>query len=123
MRIVLDTGVLFHPKKLKELEASRSEIVLPAMAYAERVRQLHEQGRDIAQFDDWLRVSAIIVEPFGIIQARRFAARLTAKDWRRMVRDALIAGHVNEADLLLTTNQRDFVHLGIPMDRIVQVFA
>jgi predicted nucleic acid-binding protein len=121
MRIVIDTGVLFHPETLRSLARRREAAVLPAVAYAERVRQLRQQGRSLQEFNQFLSKFKVIVEPFGPVEAERYASRLPEEDWQDLIRDAFIAGHVEDGDQLWTTNPADFRRVGVPAERIVAV--
>lgn len=122
MRIVLDTGVLWRPAAIRDLATSPHEIVLPAVAFAERLRQLAGQGRPPGPFEALIARMGITVEPFGKTEARRFVPRLTDDDrWRRLARDAMIAGHVGPDDVLWTTNPKDFHALGVPGEHLVEV--
>lgn len=123
MRHVIDTGVLFHPKAVLELAEREDDIVLPAVAYAERVRQLRRTGRSIEEFDSWLAEFSITIEPFGTQEALRLTSSLGWEMWRRHARDALIAAHVRSDDVIWTTNWKDFETVGIStlsIRRVVQ---
>lgn len=119
MRIVLDTGVLFRPEALRAARSDGRRVVLPAIAYAERHRQLARDGMDTARFEAALAHAGIHVEPFAAPQARALprAARDDAV-WRRHARDALVAAHLEPRDELWTTNRRDFEALGVPRARL-----
>ena len=119
MRVVLDTSILFRANLLLLLAEEPNRVVLPAVAYAERVRQLIKQGRDPAEFDRWLEANLIEVEPMSPGQAVRFLAALTDDAaWSRLARDAFIAGHLEADDVLWTTNPRDFKRIGVPAEQI-----
>lgn len=122
MRIVLDTGVFFHPAVLRELLAREEDVVVPAVTAAERVRQLTRDGQDVSRFFDFVEHGDILMEALTPKMACKAAARVPddAK-WRRLSRDALIAAHVNEDDELWTTNPRDFEELGVPSWQVVAV--
>ena len=122
MRLILDTGVLFHPAALRAIAQYSEPIILPAIAYAERIRQLRAAGRSTADFDALLVSSKIVVEAFDRESARRVPA-LGQDLWNRASRDALIATHVHDEDLLWTTNPRDFRSVGVPEERLVPVPA
>lgn len=120
MRIVLDTGALWKRETFLRLLNDRREAVLPAAAYAERVRQLLRDGRAAAELDALLDGARIRVEPMGREEATAFVHRLLDDAaWRRRSFDALIAGHVGPGDELWTTNARDFALLGVPREKIV----
>lgn len=122
MSIVLDTGVLWRPPVLRRAAARDDEIILPAVVFAERARQLVQRGVEPGEFLAWLRRSEFVVESFGIAQALRRAVRVTDdRLWKRASRDALVAGHVGEGDELWTTNPSDFIAIGVPERQIVAV--
>lgn len=122
MAIVLDTGVLYHPEVLRRLAELPDDIVLPAIAYAERGRQILRDGRSLPELDVALAENEIRVEPFDRDAALRYAVHVhDDATWRRTARDALIAGHVGENDILWTTNRSDFEVIGVPADQIVEV--
>lgn len=95
------------------------DLVLPSVAYAERVRQLARDGKDVARFDRFLDELEIAVEPFD--RAETGVAKLVTDDarWARRKLDALIAGHVREGDILWTTDVADFLALDVPPDQVV----
>jgi predicted nucleic acid-binding protein len=122
MRIVLDTGVFFRPDILEKAMASPADKVLPAVAYAERLRQVALQGP--AQMQRFRRLVGYLVEPFQAAHADAFmpaTAELTPAAWKRLERDALIAAHVRPGDELWTTDPQDFMELGLPAEQIVAV--
>ena len=122
MRLILDTGVLFHPAALRAIAQYREPIILPAIAYAERIRQLRAAGRSTADFDTFLSKSNIVVEAFDRGSAQRVPA-IGQELWNKASRDVLIATHVHDDDLLWTTNPRDFRSVGVPEERLVPVPA
>lgn len=122
MRLVIDTGVLFHPAALRAIAKYNEDIVLPAIAYAERVRQLRAQGRSVDEFASWLEANGIGVEAFGRTQARRIGI-VEKVAWGRIAREAFIATPVETGDLLWTTNPRDFRAVGVAEEQIVPVPA
>jgi predicted nucleic acid-binding protein len=119
MRIILDTGALFHPEVLRRT-LGLGEVVLPAVAYAERLRQIVAAGRKPEELARVLRRALIDVEPFGRAQADRIPG-LADSEWRRLARDAMIAAHLQPGDRLWTTNPKDFLALGMPKEQIVAV--
>lgn len=122
MRIVLDTGVLWKPAAIRRLKEERREAVVPAAAYAERLRQLERDGRSRGEFDDWLDRLALTVEPLTRERARRVAPSVAQQHaWRKLAFDALIASHMEPDDELWTTNPRDFATLGVPAEQIIAV--
>lgn len=119
MRIILDTGVFYYPEALSRLAELPHDIVVPAVALAERLRQV--DGLDAAAFRRTLARAQVDVEAMGETQATRFAPRLTRDEWRDLSHDAFIAGHVETADELWTTNPEDFIRIGMPAGQIVAV--
>jgi predicted nucleic acid-binding protein len=118
-RVVLDTGVFFLPRALERLAALPHDVVVPAVVFTERARQLVKRGIDVDEFREILQANALQTEAYGVEQACRFAPEIHDDgDWRRLARDAMIAGHVGEADVLWTTNPADFREIGLPEDRI-----
>lgn len=124
VRIVLDTGVFFRPAALRRLAEAPNLVVVPAMAFAERARQLAKRG---VPADDLLRLLdrlAFAVEPFGPEEAARYAPALVDDGrWRSLARDAMIAGHLRAGDVLWTTDPKDFLDLGVPASQVVAVPA
>lgn len=122
MRIILDTGALFYPRALQAIDPS-VPVVVPAVVFLERSRQLAREGRMVpAEYRRLLRDSVWLVEPFGEEEALRTpGTRLDDAQWRRLARDAMIAGHVRPGDRLWTSNPRDFATLGVPTEQIVDV--
>lgn len=122
MRIVLDTSILWNPGALSRLAHEAGDHVVPAVAYAERARQYAQSGRSIRQLDDTLEGFYLRVEPFTREFALRFVPRLTDDvEWKRLDRDAMIAGHVGPADVLWTGNPKDFLAVGLREDQVVAV--
>lgn len=122
MRIILDTGVFFRPVALAQLKDLPETVIVPAVAMAERVRQLARDGRDEAKFHEGIEESGFVPEPLSPDAACRIA-RLVPNDerWRRLSRDALIAAHLRPGDQLWTTNPKDFRELGVPEAAIITV--
>jgi predicted nucleic acid-binding protein len=119
MRIILDTGTFYHPNAIQELASTDAPIIVPAVAYAERLRQLRKAGQSVPHFEHVLDAGGYTVEPFGRPEALRMQSlMLNAEQWRRSSRDALIAAHVGPEDQLWTTNPRDFERMGLPGSRI-----
>ncbi|HUR68866.1 MAG TPA: PIN domain-containing protein [Candidatus Thermoplasmatota archaeon] len=116
MRAVLDTGVLYHPSLLDAL-SREAVLVLPAVAFVERVRQLRRDHRDVDAFVARLFAADIEVESFGVREALGVSA-ITDEAWDEHARDAMIAAHVREGDVLWTTNPKDFAKLGLRPDQI-----
>lgn len=119
VRIVIDTGVFWRPEALEKLAGLRRRIVLPAVAFAERSRQLVKRGVSVDRFLQVLARMHIQVEDFTVRQARRYAVNVAAEAlWLRASRDAMIAGHLEPGDVLWTTNSSDFLSLGVPPDQV-----
>jgi predicted nucleic acid-binding protein len=121
MRIVIDTGVLWYPETLMGLSEMTSDIVLPMVAYSERVRQLVNQGREKRELDIRLAAVGIELEVFDASEAVRYASKVTDESWERLARDSFIAGHIREDDIFWTTNPNDFLELGVPPHQVVAV--
>ena len=120
MRIVLDTCALFNPGIWDQLSERHEDIILPAVAFAERARQIHLNGGSVREFEIILSAFQIAVEPFSRSEALRHAPAMEDETWwRTNARDAFIAGHVRPGDELWTGNTRDFLKLGIPQDSLV----
>lgn len=118
-RVVLDTNALFDRAALASLRDHLGDIVLPAVAFAERARQLRRQGRDVDELWGILERGRIRVESFGPDEAlSRPLHAIPDAAWGRLARDAFIAGHVGDADVLWTRDVEDFVAVGLPRARI-----
>lgn len=122
MRVVLDTSALFYPRAIEALDPSWP-VFVPSVVFLERSRQLAREGRmRPAEYAAVLRANGWQVEAFGVEEALRAPApRLGDKDWKRLSRDAMIAGHVRPGDELWTANPRDFRFLGLEASRVVDV--
>lgn len=119
MTVVLDTGVFFRPEILERLSTVPDDVIVPAVVFAERARQLSKRGIPSNHLLEILEANAFVVEPFGQDEAARYVPQLTDDEaWRKLARDAMIAGHTEAGRVLWTTNPRDFVELGVPEDRI-----
>jgi predicted nucleic acid-binding protein len=126
MRVVVDTTVWFEPAALEALgERIDHDVVVPAIVFTERARQLERDGRRSPQeFLREIRSVGWRIEPYGARQALPFAVRLVDdRDWRRLARDAMIAGHVGEAEVLWTANVKDFEAVGLPRRRIMDILT
>lgn len=124
MRIVLDTGVFYHPEALRRAARAETELVVPAVVFMERARQLRRDGRDVRAFAVRLIEDGYLVEPFRPSHALRYAVPLDDdRLWRKHLRDAMIAGHVGPGDELWTTNPRDFEAIGVPKAQVRRVPA
>ena len=114
MRIIVDTGVLWHKDAVEALVESGEALILPAVVFMERAGQVARHGWDTAVFADRLRDTGFEIEPFGEAEAVRFAVHIGEADrWKRLSRDAMIAGHVRPGDRLWTTNAKDFLEIGV----------
>lgn len=122
MRIILNTGVFFHPEALAMLKWYAAPVVVPAVVYAERCRQIKRGGGDVDRFARLLESFGATIEPLDAEAASRYTLEMTDDErWARLARDALIAGHVRPGDRLFTTNMRDFVEVGVPVKQIVEI--
>jgi len=102
MKMVLDTGALYHAPLLRVLAEARQrevvpaaiEPVLPAIAHGERLRQLRRDGRPEAPWREHLEMAGVRIEPFDQHIAQRLAERdIPEHHWRKHARDYLIAAH------------------------------
>lgn len=119
VRIVLDTGILFRPRALKDARETGRPVVLPAVAVAERLRHFVRDGRATPGFVEDLRAAGVDIEAFGEREATRLPTGAYEDGlWSRHSRDALIAAHLRPGDELWTTNPRDFEALGVPKSRL-----
>lgn len=122
MRVIIDTGVLWKPEAIRRIKEDRRAAIVPAAAYAERLRQLQRDGRSRAEFDEWLDRLALTVEPLTRERAGRvLPALVDERAWRKLGFDALVASHLEPGDELWTTNPRDFEALGVPREQIVAI--
>lgn len=104
MKLVLDANALWHRPLILALGDAhaaglmgdgRVEAVLPAIAYAERIRQIQAGNGDVERWRGDLRVAGISIESFGPEEAHRLPdASLDEGAWRRHARDLLVAAHV-----------------------------
>lgn len=120
MRVVLDTGAFYRPQRLRALQGRQTEVVVPAVAFAERVRQIGRAGGDVERFRLALARARFGVEPFGHAEALRMPRPDDAR-WSRHARDAMVAAHLRRGDVLWTTNPRDFVELGLRPEQVVAI--
>jgi predicted nucleic acid-binding protein len=121
MSIVLDTGIFYRPDALRNAARLEDDIVVPAVAYMERLRQLVRDGGSRETFDRFLQSLDCAVQPFTRTEAARFAPLVSQDAWKRLARDAMIAGHVGPEDVLWTTNARDFLAIGVPANQVLAV--
>lgn len=124
MRVILDTGVFYHPEALDMLRWYAAPVVVPVVVYAERRRQLAKANADLGEFDQLLDEMGVTLEAMGPTEATRFTSTLVDdRVWTRLARDSFIAGHVGPEDRLFTTNPRDFLELGLPETQVIEVPA
>lgn len=125
MRVILDTSALFYPAAMRRLRDEREieAVVLPTVVLLERARQLQALGRD--GLSDMLRLAEAgewKVEDYGRVEVVRTISRAPAgAAWRRLARDAMIAGHVGADDALWTANAADFRALGLGAGQLLDV--
>jgi predicted nucleic acid-binding protein len=114
--------VLFHPDLLAQLSGRPETIVLPVVAYAERIRQYARNGVRPLNLRIELAACDIEIEPFFIEEADRYApTQMDDAHWNAHARDVMIAGHVRSTDVLWTTNPKDFIAIGIPECQIYSI--
>lgn len=115
VRLVLDTSAFYYSRALRRIPRG-SQVVIPAVAFTERARQLKRDGRaSPATFHRSLTDRGWKIEAFREEQALR-AAHLAPDDddrWQDLARDVLVAAHVRADDILLTANGADFRELGL----------
>lgn len=124
VRIVLDTGVFYRPDALESLASLPHDVAVPAVAFTERARQLAKRGIGPDEFADRLAANEFSIEPYGREQAQRLAPAIhDGGAWRRLARDAMIAGHVrlSQGDVLWTTNPEDFLEVGLDEKHVMSV--
>lgn len=124
MREILDTSIFFRPESIQRLKRSGRQVIVPAVAFTERARQLKKAGIPPERFLAYLAENEFEVESYGFAEAVARAVNVVDDDrWARLARDAMIAGHVRPGDRLWTTNPRDFIALGVHADQIVDLSA
>lgn len=104
MKLVLDTSALWHSALWEALATAsgrgliddgRLQVILPTVAYAERLRQLRRDGQDVDLWKRGLGASGIETEAFQDLEAERVgSSKWSEAEWREHARDALIAAHV-----------------------------
>ncbi len=121
MRTILDTNVLWDRAALERILASAEDVVVPAIVFTERARQLVREGRgSAATLAALLGRLDFAIEPFGEQEGSRYAVGMVDDErWLRLARDAMIAGHVRPGDTLLTHNVRDFLDVGVAPERVM----
>lgn len=122
MRIILDTGVFFRPDALESFRAIEIDVVVPSVVLAERRRQLANAARDPREIDRILARGEFDTEPFGTGEACNMMI-LDDDAWERRARDAMIAAHVRDGDVLWTTNPKDFLTLGLRPEQVHAVYG
>lgn len=120
---MIDTGVFYRPEALEDLARLPHDVVVPAVVFTERARQLAKRGVEADEFARRLADNEFGVEAYGPDQARRYAPEIDhGEAWRRLARDAMIAGHVQaDEDVLWTTDPDDFREVGLPEQAIMAV--
>ena len=122
MRLVVDTGVLWKRHIIDLLAEMGDAVIIPAIVFTERARQVARHGWTAAEFESRLNQWGFTIEPYGVAEACRFAVHQSDDAvWVKHARDAMIAGHVREGDQLWTTNPTDFITLGVPPGQILVV--
>lgn len=120
VRVVLDTSAFYYARALRRIPRG-DQVVVPAIVFTERARQLkRDQRATPAVFHRTLVERGWRVEAFREEHALR-AAHLAPPDdarWQKLARDVLVASHVREEDLLVTANLDDFIELGLPPRRL-----
>jgi hypothetical protein len=101
-RIVLDTGVFYHPEALRDLLGADRNVVVPAVAAAERARPLVRDGRDPRELHEALRSGGFDAEPLTPEAAMTMAQRVPDDHKRRRL-------------------SRDFLDLGVPASQVVAI--
>ena len=113
MILVLDTSALWHRPLVETLISARDgglhergevRALLPAVAFAERFRQLRRDGRDVETWLRRLEDAGIAVEPFGPVEARRLP-KVEERLWARHARDYLVAAHLDEGRIAVTADE------------------
>lgn len=115
MRLVLDTNALWHPPLVDAISEAKTRglmddgrlaVILPAIAYAERLRQLRAHARDLGRWREELDDSGVKIEAFGEREAHQLhEAAAEEALWRRHGRDFLIAAHAGVEGEVVTQDQ------------------
>lgn len=122
MRVILDTGVFYRPEAITRLAKIPDDVVVPTVVLAERIRQVERDGFNSTAFRRLLYRCQFQVEPLYEEAALRHTRHVHDDEaWNRLARDALIAGHALEDDMIWTTNPSDFLEIGVPEHQIVKV--
>lgn len=112
---VLDTTALFCKPLMRILTAARArygpkaapvQVLLPSLAYAERLRQIRRDGKNETHWKRSLELAGIQIEPFRGTEADRLEAMAQQDDvWKTHARDCLIRCHVHGARTLITDDR------------------
>lgn len=112
MILVLDTNALWDQELVREIAAAQAadrsciEPILPALAYAERRRQVSADGDKLAAFDAILQRMQPTIEPFTRSEGDRIAQQApTPDEWAEHARDVLIASHVHGERIGISNDQ------------------
>lgn len=87
------------------------------MALVERIRPLRRDGRDVEPFLADVHATRLRIEPVRAGEALA-VGRLGDEAWARHARDAMIAAHVREGDVLWTTDPRDLLAVGLEPSQV-----
>lgn len=114
MRIILDTGVLSRPDAIRDLAEQEHHLILPSLALAEHARFIDRAGHSLRDLLITLRMFEVEIEPLDVEQVHRLP-RGAHEDhlWEAAGREALIASHLQDHDIVWTTNPDDFLALGL----------
>lgn len=110
MKLLLDTNALWS-RPLREalivaetaglMADGRLVVGIPAVAYAERVRQMRRDGQDVDTWKQRIAEMGITVECLCAAEAERIGVHSDV-DWGRHGRDLLIQAHVREGAIFVT---------------------
>ncbi len=112
---VLDTTALFCKPLLRNLSAIHARhdadavmvrVILPSLAYTERLRQIRRDEKNETHWKRSLALAGIRVEPFQETEGDRLQAAAHHDDlWKTHARDWLIRCHVHGERVLVTGDQ------------------
>lgn len=115
MILVLDTNALWHAPLLRALSRARErglhrigelEVLLPALVFAERARQVGADEDRLSLFGSLLDDVGARIEPFGREEGGRVANREPNDAiWKEHARDFLIAAHVHSGRVGVTDDR------------------